>query len=450
MKKPTYPSILFIGALIFQTLHVTNASTYELVYDGVFEPNTDSIKGKKEKTISELIAHKLSSKIAKDMNIIWNEYKEIDRESIIKPACRKRNTFRSVVESTLCEVDFAFRDMATDIIVKVRGDENGKYEANIKLTFTTRGDVPLQILKDAFMKVNKAMKKYDETIQPVWDIQHRPSSSEVLSLKEKVSIHFFPVSSEDRSSLETNVLSNSMLVEKELISKKKNLEVWQYRESVQQIEPTSSLFENSKLRYTSKFSGSAHAEAFVHPILISHPSPVRVALISEFPLAIVKEIFKHKNVKEVTIYDANKDSIDFFRDSFMYLDDCSGMGGRKPSCLQSVDLEGEFNAEKTTKSFDVVFIDVPSSPKKNAYYLSIDFMKDILSTLSKNDDDAAVVINTGSAPETGKSWKEKIDAHDYRGNFLRMATRKKQFGGLEVGTVHIYDEVRFSRFFFYT
>lgn len=76
----------------------------------------------------------------------------------------------------------------------------------------------------------------------------------------------------------------------------KHIQVWEY--STPKSEPEGSkvisVFINQVLRFTTAtMSSIIHAEALVHPAMVSHPEPKRVLIISDFPFAILDELQKY-------------------------------------------------------------------------------------------------------------------------------------------------------------
>ena len=74
------------------------------------------------------------------------------------------------------------------------------------------------------------------------------------------------------------------------------IQVWEYDTPKSEAEGTHvlSIFINQVLRFTTEtMSSIIHAEALVHPVMISHPGPSRVLLVSDFPFAIIDELQKY-------------------------------------------------------------------------------------------------------------------------------------------------------------
>lgn len=74
----------------------------------------------------------------------------------------------------------------------------------------------------------------------------------------------------------------------------KNIQVWEYKTPTSGSNKVISVFVNQFLRFTTAtVSSIIHAEALVHPAVISHPKPTRVLVVSDFPIAILDELQKY-------------------------------------------------------------------------------------------------------------------------------------------------------------
>lgn len=74
----------------------------------------------------------------------------------------------------------------------------------------------------------------------------------------------------------------------------KNIQVWEYSTPTSGRNKVISVFVNQVLRFTTAtVSSIIHAEALVHPAMISHPKPSRVLVVSDFPIAILDELQKY-------------------------------------------------------------------------------------------------------------------------------------------------------------
>jgi spermidine synthase len=79
---------------------------------------------------------------------------------------------------------------------------------------------------------------------------------------------------------------------------------------------------------------AAYHEALVHPAMIAHPNPKRVAIIGGGEGATLREILKHKTVTEVKMVDIDGRLIELCREYLPEWNDCSDLiGSDADSCF---------------------------------------------------------------------------------------------------------------------
>jgi len=248
-----------------------------------------------------------------------------------------------------------------------------------------------------------------------------------------------------------------------------NLDIWQYEDNSMGSEHlTRALFLNSSLRAINTTAGSAHAEAFVHPALISHPHPVNIAVVSEMPLAYIRELMKYDTVEHITVVGAESSLLMLAQTYMSQLNDCSFLleNNKYGSlCMEyddvvelvesdvmvwlnnSIDIFGTKNKTKEKQreflQFDVILLDVPSSPR-NRYrheWFTDEFH---LKLQEKMSYESILVINSGSTPSKDHTLDSTIGfSNDKRHIFLSKLGKTSTSGinnnyFYEISTV--YDE----------
>lgn len=139
------------------------------------------------------------------------------------------------------------------------------------------------------------------------------------------------------------------------------------------------LFRPDRLIYLdgvlqSRFFGeSAYHESLVHPALLAHPNPRRVAIIGGGEGATMREVLKHNTIETVTMIEIDEEMVRFSRQFIPEWSDCSFLEGSNGSCyddpraeLYCVDAVAWFvdhYGEKRDKSvekgkYDVIIMDV--------------------------------------------------------------------------------------------
>lgn len=80
------------------------------------------------------------------------------------------------------------------------------------------------------------------------------------------------------------------------------------------------------------FGESAYHEALVHPAMLSHPHPKRVAIIGGGEGATLREVLKH-DIETVTMIDIDEKFVKLCRKYLPEWSDCSNLIGRNNSCF---------------------------------------------------------------------------------------------------------------------
>jgi len=115
---------------------------------------------------------------------------------------------------------------------------------------------------------------------------------------------------------------------------------------------------------------AAYHEALVHPAMIAHPNPKRVAIIGGGEGATLREILKHKTVTEVKMVDIDGRLIELCREYLPEWNDCSDLiGSDADSCfddsrasVECMDAFGWFidnfgGEEMREEKYDVIIMD---------------------------------------------------------------------------------------------
>ena len=467
-----YKNAIAFLSLTLSLSDFATASTYQLYYDGIVGPTLLQMHSENSASIIPVdLGKKISNDIRNEVNLLWSE---INRSSVnllkapdFDGECRSRITSGSISNSILCEFGFASDELSMQLLFKMSvedhelsiewdGKESFLVGAQLDITLNAPDTHGREILTNIIPKVDKTIEHFHIIAPSVWNIQARPSPLELLSTRQQISVtdaasintkNIKYTDSFDKSSLEALILSDQLLSNKKQVAKEKDAQIWQFSRLGSTEPITTSLFIHSKLRYTSSFAGSAHAEAFIHPALISHPKASVVTLISHSPLALVREVLKHKNIEKIVVV-TQPELLEFQLEHFPSLNDCSEMNGPGAKCMDSkcifvadegiyFDDEGETYVVNSIDLFeiesDAVFMD--------SALLSFDYMKEVFD-IFREDKNAVLVVNSGSMPSPEAVIHEEIEDDDHRANFLRRVTRSMQLGGHEEGTVHVYDEVR--------
>ena len=119
------------------------------------------------------------------------------------------------------------------------------------------------------------------------------------------------------------------------------------------------------------YGEAAYHEALVHPAMITHTNPKRVAIIGGGEGATLREVFKHNTVEAVTMIEMDEVLVNVSKQYLPEWSDCSKILGSTPSCFDDPRaeilhtdpvawfVERFSNGEKVNPedTFDVIIID---------------------------------------------------------------------------------------------
>lgn len=91
-----------------------------------------------------------------------------------------------------------------------------------------------------------------------------------------------------------------------------------------------------------RYGDAAYHEALVHPAMISHPKPQRVAIIGGGEGATLREVLKHNTVETVTMIEIDEIMVNVSREHLPEWSDCSMLVGSTPSCFDDQRVEVNF------------------------------------------------------------------------------------------------------------
>lgn len=321
-------------------------------------------------------------------------------------------------------------------------DHNLQFGTRLEVSLATNDDGA----RDRLVRFVLAMEEESGTeVSSAWTIRARPSETVVF----------------DAASVESVVLGNPSAGAKKLVAEQDNVQLWEYHDATQpsSSQPTRALFVDASLRYTTQLAGAARTEAFIHPALLSHPAPSVVVLESDFPLPAIQEVLKHKQVETLAVFHANEAAMKIALEHLPQLNDCSDNNNNthdatkcmdSPHLLYTIEPEfldyifaqdyigGKVEAQIWERGPDVMLLDV--IPTEEQLNFDLTFIK-YLWEEGVDSPDTVLVFNAGYCPSDVVD-SEDIEENDYRANFLRMAPREAQYGGLEMtdSTFHVYEE----------
>lgn len=102
------------------------------------------------------------------------------------------------------------------------------------------------------------------------------------------------------------------------------------------------------------FDEFVYHEALVHPAMITHPNPEKIAIIGGGEGATLREVLKHRSVKEVTMVDIDEELISICK---KYLPEWS-KGAFDDPRAKLVFLDGRKFLEESKEKYDVIILDL--------------------------------------------------------------------------------------------
>ena len=443
-------------------LPITNAAStsYLLNYDRIV--SEEIIKGESPSTIAE----RITKLVASSINIDYKLDADSDVDNPLEMTCLPRKD-----SGAKCIADYRRPGFSLDVTTSVYAlddDESITKEEEIPL-FGLRIDATVgssagENARDELVRIvpviDEGIPTDGEDHTAVWNVRER-SMPRAMMQSKKYSVA--PTDIGERIFARDKIEEKKLIFSQSEINDNSRIDIWEYK-SAETGKLYRDMFLDSTLRATTSDTGIAHAEAFVHPALISHALPKRVAVISDMPVAYVKEILKYKSVTDITLIGANQQAIDAVTSQMPQINDCSTLQNVTDNCMdderleiiesdvltwvenkadecKNVDswmyckyIEEEYENCAPYPAYDVVLIDA-STPDQIKQWLSVDlYEKQYEFTIF----DSILVYNTGSPPtaEGGGNTAEiekfidSVQKHENENEYTVL--------------IFVYDEVRTS------
>lgn len=212
--------------------------------------------------------------------------------------------------------------------------------------------------------------------------------------------------------------------------------------------PNKILFLDDIIQSTS-YGDAAYHESIVHPAMITHTNPQRVAIIGGGEGATLREVLKHKSVKEVVILEIDEELVKICAEYMPEWSDCGDIEGSdaSKSCFDDsrarvvyvdafkwfIDTFGK-EEERVEDKFDVIIMD-SLDPKTSVeiaggLYEDSSFVDSLFHGLSA---DGVFVVQLGKS-------KMSTDPPDEIGRFKDTALMIDALGKSGFESIHTYDE----------
>lgn len=208
-----------------------------------------------------------------------------------------------------------------------------------------------------------------------------------------------------------------------------------------QFGPDRILFLDGVIQST-LYGDAPYHESIVHPAMITHPHPRRVAIIGGGEGATLREVLKHNTVEEAVMIEIDEGVVDLSRKHLPQWQDCSSISHHEKSadwCFDDERVNAKFedamayfidnfedDKEQTTEAaYDIIVMDA-LDPNDNIefaveLYTSHTYIQSLYNALTHN---GILVVQVGEVPTANSPADET-------GSFANRSTMKDKLG--EVG-----------------
>eukprot|EP00984_Skeletonema_dohrnii_P021531 scaffold10784_cov80-Skeletonema_dohrnii-CCMP3373.AAC.1 len=212
---------------------------------------------------------------------------------------------------------------------------------------------------------------------------------------------------------------------------------------------------------STRYGDAPYHESIVHPAMITHPNPKRVAVIGGGEGATVREILKHSTLEKVVMIEIDEGVVNLSTKYLPEWQDCSSIAhhdgcaewcfdderadlrvedalayfndnfGSSSSISESVDEHDENDLQE---QFDVLIMDCldpnDDHPFAKVLYTDDGYVTSLYDALT---DDGILVVQVGEASEID-------DSADENGSFENRSTMIKMLDAIGFKSIHIYEE----------
>jgi len=197
---------------------------------------------------------------------------------------------------------------------------------------------------------------------------------------------------------------------------------------------------------STRFGDASYHESIVHPAMIAHDNPERVAIIGGGEGATMREVLKHKSVKKAVMIEIDDEIVGLSKEYLPGWNDCSNIEGSAAWCFDDARAEPRYedamaffvdryyDAASTVEKFDVIIMDAldPNDGVEFATHLYTDdaYMHSLYNGLSGS---GILVVQVGEIP-VSKSPPDEF------GPFKNRALMMQQLEEIGFKSIHLYDE----------
>jgi len=198
------------------------------------------------------------------------------------------------------------------------------------------------------------------------------------------------------------------------------------------------------------YGDAPYHESIVHPAMITHSNPKRVAIIGGGEGATLREVLKHSTVEEAVMIEIDEGVVDLSREHLPQWQDCSSIAHHEKAaewCFDDERVNARFedamayfidnfanDAQQEEEAYDIVIMDAldPNDDIEFAVYLytSDVYIQSLYNALAS---DGILVVQVGEVPD-------QSDPADETGRFSNRSTMIEKLDLVGFKSIHVYEE----------
>lgn len=202
---------------------------------------------------------------------------------------------------------------------------------------------------------------------------------------------------------------------------------------------------------SSRLGDEAYHEGIVHPSMLAHPNPKRVAIIGGGEGASLREVLKYKSLETVTMIEIDELMVTTSRKYIPTWNTCDDIQGSVSSCFEDPRTEIYYEdalqffidryyvkdgdeASGEHEKYDIIIMDA-LDPRDNIEFADQLYNNDVFMTALYNaiNDDGILAMQLGEAP-TAQDPAEELSLDKNRATVIRLMER------IGFQSFHMYEE----------
>ncbi|KAL3783079.1 hypothetical protein ACHAW5_002124 [Stephanodiscus triporus] len=222
--------------------------------------------------------------------------------------------------------------------------------------------------------------------------------------------------------------------------------------SESELYPTDRVLFPDGVIQSSLYGDAPYHESIVHPAMITHPNPKRVAIIGGGKGATLREVLKHSTVKEAVMIEIDESVVQLSKEHLPQWQDCSIIAHHKKAsewCFNDTRVNARFedamayflsnfgheNNEQQEEPFDIIIMDALDPNDDIEFAAKLYTNKDLIQSLYHGLTLVGIlVVQVGESPFGHGS------PADETGPFANRAVMKETLEEVGFKSIHPYEE----------